>query len=104
MSSPQISLAILARSAYQPANPRAGQKPSAEAKPFQPEPVRQTIKASPAVQIELSDAARAVLLGLQEVAAAPASDRRPPPASKSPGRPFTSQTYVAPGSNLNLSV
>ncbi|VAV99875.1 hypothetical protein MNBD_ALPHA04-572 [hydrothermal vent metagenome] len=100
MTSPQISLAMLARTAYRPVGQAmgqpGGQNLKAEATPFQAEPVRRTVKTSPSVQIELSDAARSALLGLQEIAAAPAPKQKSPP-------PMTN-TYVQPGARLNLSV
>jgi len=94
---------MLARSAYQPASQRAEHKPQAASTPFQVEPARKTVKSSPAVQIELSDAARSALLGLQEIAA-------PPPklnSSMEPGPrtvPQQAKPYVSPGATLNLSV
>lgn len=96
MSTPHISLAMLARSAYRPAE-KPG--PANDAR-FQPEPERQTVAATPAVRVELSAAARSALLALQEVAApAPAASawpNRPPSAPPVPAEP--------PGSRLNLSV
>jgi len=95
---------MLARSAYQPANPRAEQKPLAGTTPFQAEPVRKTVKSSPAVQIELSDAARAALLGLQEISPAAASGLKSSNLSEARPPPPQPNLYVPPGANLNLSV
>ena len=90
---------MLARTAYRPASssPLAGQAAGAG---FRTEVPRQTVKANPAVRVELSDAARSALLGLQEIALAPPElfsldegDERP-----------TLRPYEAPGSRVNLSV
>lgn len=93
---------MLARTAYQPAGQPGGQKPQAQGTSFQAEPVRQTVKASPAVRVELSDAARSALLGLQEIAVAPPPDlMQGAPRQEAPPM---ANSYVQPGSRLNLSI
>jgi len=65
-SASQIALSMLARTAYRAPGPQErDDKPG-----FREELARQTVKTTPAVSIELSDAARSALLALQEISAA----------------------------------
>lgn len=128
MSASQISLSMLARSAYRTPGPQArDDKPG-----FREELARQTVKDTPAVSIELSDAARSALLALQEIAAAPAENQAAPNpdtvadfkefaiGTETPSYPntasisdsdpikmadpLTAQIYEKPGSRLNVSI